>query len=84
MSTKEKLKKRFIQMPKDFTFNEMCALLEGLGYSLDTKGTTSGSRIRFRKSAGVYIDIHRPHPDNTMRDWMMKAVYEHLKNNKLL
>lgn len=84
MSTKEKLRKRFLQMPHDFTFDEMCALLSGFGYSLDTKGTTSGSRIRFRKSAGVYIDIHRPHPGNTMREWMMKAVYEHLKTNQLL
>ena len=63
MSTKEKLRKRFLQMPKDFTFEEMCALLAGFGYTLD---------------------IHRPHPGNTMRDWMMKAVYEHLKSNKLI
>ena len=84
MSTKSKLRKRFLQMPNDFTFEEMCALFAGFGYTLDNKGSTSGSRIRFRKGPGVYIDIHRPHPGNTMREWMMKAVYYHLKNNELI
>ena len=84
MSTKEKLRKRFLQQPTDFTFDEMCSLLEGFGYTLDNKGSTSGSRIRFRKNAGVYIDIHRPHPGNTMREWMMKAVYIHLKSKNLI
>ena len=84
MSSKEKLRKRFLQMPADFTFEEMCSLLAGFGYVLENKGTTSGSRIRFRKDVGIYIDIHRPHPGNTMRQWMMKAVYNHLKNNNLI
>ncbi len=71
-------------MPHDFTFDEMCSLLAGFGYTKDNKGTTSGSRIRFRKESGVYIDIHKPHPDSIMREWMMKAVFIHLKNNNLI
>ncbi len=38
MSTKEKLRERFLKMPSDFTFDEMQQLLTGYGY----KGRTSG------------------------------------------
>lgn len=32
----------------------------------------------------MYIDIHRPHPGSIMKEWMMKAIYKHLKDNKLI
>lgn len=30
----------------------------------------------------MYIDLHRPHPGSIMKEWMMKEIYRHLKNNK--
>lgn len=84
MSTKDKLRKRFVSLPKDFTFDEIVTLLEGFGYVMENKGMTSGSRVRFRKQAGVYIDIHRPHPGNVMKSWMMREIYDHLKKNNLI
>jgi len=85
MSTKEKLKKRFKKKPKDFTYEETVCLLDYLGYKVHNKGATSGSRVRFKNElTGEYIDIHRPHPGSIMKEWMMNAIYEHLKRNKLL
>ena len=45
---------------------------------------TSGSRVRFKNdTTGNYIDIHRPHPGSIMKEWMVKTIYQHLKNNGL-
>lgn len=82
MSSKEKLVERFKRLPKDFTFEETLSLLSVFGYAQHNKGATSGSRIRFKnEDTGLYIDIHRPHPGSIMKGWMMKAIYQHLKNN---
>ena len=80
MGTKEKLVERFKKKPKDFTYEETIALLAHFGYEVYNKGATSGSRVRFKnESLGVYIDIHRPHPGSIMKEWMIKAIYQHLK-----
>ena len=80
MGTKEKLVERFKKKPKDFTYEEAIALLAHFGYEVYNKGATSGSRVRFKnESLGVYIDIHRPHPGSIMKEWMIKAIYQHLK-----
>ena len=74
-----------MRLPKDFTFEETVSLLESLGYYKHNKGKTSGSRIRFKNDAtGMFIDIHRPHPGSIMKEWMMKEIYRHLKNNRLI
>lgn len=85
MTKKDKLIDRFLSQPKDFTFDETVRLLCGFGYSVHNKGATSGSRIRFKNEEnGQYIDIHKPHPDSIMKGWMMKTIYQHLKENKLI
>ena len=85
MSSKEKLIERFKKLPKDFTFEETVKLLSIFGYQVHNKGATSGSRIRFKnESTGMYIDIHRPHPQSIMKNWMMKEIYKHLSENKLI
>lgn len=81
MGKREKLIERFKRLPKDFTFEEMLTLMSIYGY----KGATSGSRVRFRNVLnGAYVDIHRPHPGSIMKAWMMKTVFQHLKDNGLL
>lgn len=85
MGTKEKLVERFKKLPKDFTFEETVRLLSFYEYQIQNKGATSGSRIRFKNiKSGNYIDIHRPHPGSIMKEWMMKTIYEHLKDNGLI
>ena len=76
MGRKEKLLKRFLQLPKDFTFEETTTLLSYLGYDVHNKGRTSGSRIRFKnEQLGIY---------SIMKQWMIKTIYDHLKNNDLI
>lgn len=85
MGQKEKLIERFKRLPKDFTYDETISLLCYLGYMKKDKGKTSGSRVQFRnETTGAYIDIHKPHPANVMKDWMMKAIYEHLVKQKYI
>ncbi len=47
MTKKDKLVKRFLQIPKDFTFEELISLLKHLGFEMNNKGKTSGSRVEF-------------------------------------
>lgn len=49
MGTKEKLIARFKSNPKDFTWDEFVRLFSILGYEIDNKGKTSGSRTIFFK-----------------------------------
>lgn len=85
MGRKEKLIRRFLQLPKDFTFDEIITLLGYFDYRIDNKGATSGSRVSFKNTkTGVSINIHKPHPGSVMKEWMMKQIYLHLKNNSLI
>ena len=85
MGRKEKLLNRFLQLPKDFTFDETISLLSHLGYTIHNKGKTSGSHIRFNnESLGIYIDLHKPHPGTIMKQWMIKTMYDHLKRNNII
>ena len=83
MSTKEKLKERFKKLPNDFTFEELTKLFASLGYSLDNKGNTSGSRISFYKENDRSL-LHRPHPGNIMKVGVLNNIYFLLKQRKLL
>jgi len=47
MTKSGKLLKRLLSKPKDFTFNELEALLISMGFQLSNTGNTSGSAIRF-------------------------------------
>ena len=74
MGSKEKLIERFCKLPKDFTYEETLKLLSSYGYNEHNKGATSGSRVRFKnEQTGQYIE-----------EWMMKAIYQHLKSNGLI
>lgn len=85
MGTKKKLLDRFRTLPKDFTFEETVTLLSALGYIIQNKGATSGSRVRFyNEELGTSINLHRPHPGSIMKEWMMKEIAGHLRENGLI
>lgn len=80
MSTKEKLLKRFLSKPKDFTYNELKTLLSYYGYEEFNKGKTSGSRVVFYNSdTGHTIFVHKPHPGNIINSATLKDVVRNLK-----
>ena len=79
MTAKQKLIKRFISLPKDFTFDELSKLLKDFGYEIGSKGKTSGSRIRFvNAESKSIIDLHKPHPRNIVKSGALKDVYDKL------
>ena len=84
MGTKEKLRDRFMQLPPDFTFDELQRLLEGYGYARSNKGKTSGSRIVFKNGNKRPIMLHKPHPGNIVKGYAMKQVYDDLKEAGLI
>ena len=83
MSTKEKLIERFKNLPSDFTFDELVRLFNTLGYSIGNKGPTSGSRVVFRKGDDEFL-IHKPHPGNIVKAYVLRRLKKELKKRKLL
>lgn len=79
MSTKEKLRRRFLAMPSDFTFDELQQLLAGYGYVKRDKGRTSGSRVIFKNGDKRPIMLHKPHPGNIVKHYALQQVYNDLK-----
>jgi len=76
MSRKEKLIARFLQMPRNFHFDEMSRLLKDQGFESVKKGKTSGSRVKFEHKSGKMILLHKPHPSGIMKMYQLKQVKE--------
>lgn len=83
MGTKEKLIVRFKDLPKDFTWNEFVRLFGVLGFELDNKGKTSGSRVIFKKDDMTYI-AHKPHPERFIKSYVMRQTLDFFIKNKLI
>lgn len=85
MTRKEKLKNRIRQLPKDFTFSELEALLLQLGFVKDDKGKTSGSRVRFYNSQlKLQYLAHKPHPSSIIKEKALRDIVNYLNENKLI
>lgn len=86
MSKHEKLLKRFISIPKDFTYGELKSLLNGFGYTEYTKGKTSGSRVEFiNTDINTSIELHRPHHSgDALRPITLKEIAQKLDEDGLL
>ena len=81
MSQLEKAINRIKTCPKDYTYDEARTLLIRLGYEESNKGKTSGSRVKFfRKSDGRMIDLHKPHPQSTMKEYSVKDLKDFLES----
>jgi hypothetical protein len=84
LSKKEKLTRRLLSRPTDFTFDELTTLLRSLGYSMETAGKTSGSRVVFTNITGDYIRLHKPHPRNIMKLYQIDDIITNLTERGLL
>jgi hypothetical protein len=82
MSRKEKLIARFRTQPRDFTWDELVRLLRYLGYEEITAGKTSGSRCRFEDESGHPIYLHKPHPGNIVKKYVIDDLTEELKQER--
>ncbi len=85
MSARDKLIKRFRAMPRDFSFDEMIRLFAAFGFEVSNKGGTSGSRLAFINSEkGLSYNMHRPHPDNAIKMYVMRQVMDFMVENQLI
>lgn len=85
MSKKEKLIKRILTLPKDFTYAELMSLLQQLGFEESNKGKTSGSRVRFyHPMRGIQYLAHKPHPSNMIKEKALKDIVIFLQANNLI
>ena len=77
MSRNEKLIEKLLSRPKDFTYDELKKLLNGLGFIEDSKGKSSGSRVAFyHEQTKRIIWLHKPHPGNELKRYQIDLVLE--------
>ena len=84
MTKIDKLRKRFLTQPKDFTWSELKILLSGWGYEEYNAGKTSVSRVRFVHKFHADIMLHKPHPNPELKSYMIKQIIVQLKKEGLL
>lgn len=75
----EKSIKRLLSIPKNYTYSEAKTLLRHLGYEESNKGSTSGSRVLFYKNERR-IALHKPHPGDIMKVYVVKELIKFLKD----
>ena len=83
MSSKEKLVKRFLSLPRDFTFDELVRLFAVFGFTLSQKGHSSGSRVAFFRGEELFT-MHRPHPGNIVKRGTLQNIKEYLEQKQLI
>jgi predicted RNA binding protein YcfA (HicA-like mRNA interferase family) len=79
MSKKDKLLKKFLEIPskKDFTFEELESLLLSCGYR---KLEVKGSAVKFyHQEQDVLINLHKPHPSNILKSHLVRQIQTKLK-----
>jgi hypothetical protein len=52
-----------------------------INLELSTKISTFAAEKIFNYGLKRQTSIHRPHPGSIMKEWMVKTIYQHLKNN---
>lgn len=61
----------------------MQTLLEILGFEMNNKGKTSGSRVKFFKG-DIIIILHKPHPRKELLEYQIKQIIEKLTEEELI
>ena len=85
MSKEEKLIKRLLSKPKDFTYSELRKILISFGYKECQSGKTSGSRVAFiEPKSNHIIRLHKPHPNNELKRYQIEQVIEELHSRGLI
>lgn len=74
MSKKDKLLSKFLQKPpkKDLTFKELETLLISCDFE---KLEGAGSSVKFyNKQKDVLINLHKPHPSDILKIYLVKQI----------
>ncbi len=85
MSKTDKLLRRFLSRPTDFTYGEIIKLFKEFGYEEVKTGKTAGSRVGFyNKTIEDMIKFHRPHPTQIMKRCYLNDIEKHLKDKGVI
>ena len=77
MTQAAKLRNRAAAVPADFTWQELVSLLNG--YGLVEFSDKGGSYRCFKTAAGLKIFVHKPHPGNIVKRYLLLKVNGKLK-----
>jgi len=82
MTKAEKLLKRFLSRPKNFTYHQLIRQLESLGYK-EEQGF--GSRLVFSyKRMKHYTILHKPHAGNILMRYQIDLIIQKLNYKNLV
>jgi predicted RNA binding protein YcfA (HicA-like mRNA interferase family) len=81
MSKQDKLLDKLRNSGNTFEWSDTITLLSRLGY---TQTEMAGSRVRFTHETLRMILIHKPHPQNYIKDGALKAVKTSLIKDDIL
>ena len=84
MTKIDKLRKKFLSKPGDFTWEELIKLLKSYGYVLHTGGKSGGSRRKLINAEGIEIRLHEPHPDKILKHYQIREIRKHLEDEGLI
>jgi hypothetical protein len=85
MSKLEKLIKRLISRPKDFSYNELIVLLGAYGYRESKGGRTSGSRVAFINPESRHIiRLHKPHANHELKQYQIDQIIDEFQSRGIL
>ena len=79
MSKRDKLTKRLLKIPSDFTYGELQKVLNDYGFEEYTGGRTTGSAVKFLNEK---IYIHKPHPGSIVKQYVLQEVARMIRRRR--
>jgi len=84
LSQVDKLISRLKNRPRTFKYSDAKRILEHLGYKEDEGGKTSGSHVQFVHPEYAPLNLHKPHPGNVMKEYLIKMIATQLEDEGLI
>ncbi|MEL0621750.1 type II toxin-antitoxin system HicA family toxin [Marinomonas arenicola] len=82
MGKHQRAKEKIFKVPTstNLTWKEASGYLESIGF---TKIEGDGSRIKyFHEFTKTLVIIHKPHPGNELKEYLVRQIREHLKKHE--
>ena len=80
MTQIQKLIEKLMRRPTTFPYKDFAKIMEHLGFVVEEKGKTSGSRVRFyRERDERVLLLHIPHPGNELKAGTIRNIVAFLE-----
>lgn len=77
MSKQQKLLRRLVSKPTDFTWSELVSLMTALGFEVEKSSGSGRKFIHTQTDATLFI--HEPHPARVLKVYQVRDVIQLLK-----